>query len=169
MKVGHEEGRAKRGWTASKSEESKARVTHAPEEGNGMGNKLESTQAPLGTCVTENETRKEGLGGQAIVCKHETGKGSGIGEKAKGIPTTSGKEGKGEHRAQNEATEVMQWETGTLHGEGNTFEFQMALTTEGIQNIKAQKVKEHGPNPMVLCYTENMGWVAEHLGPKSGH
>jgi len=63
----------------------------------------------------------------------------------------------------------MQWETGTFHGEGNAFEFQMAPTTEGIQNIKAQKVKEHGPGPMALCYKENMGWVAKHLGPKSGH
>jgi len=82
-KVGYEEGRANQGWVASKSEGSKARVTHAPGEGNGVGNESESTQAPLGTCVTKNETRKEGLGGQAIGCEHETGKGSGIGEKAK--------------------------------------------------------------------------------------
>ena len=40
---------------------------------------------------------------------------------------------------------------------------------EGIQNIKAQKVKKHGSSPMAFCYKENMGWVAEHLGPKSGH
>lgn len=53
--------------------------------------------------------------------------------------------------------------------EGNSFEFQMALTMEGIQNIKAHKVNERGSGPMALCYKENMGWVAEHLGPKSGH
>ena len=40
---------------------------------------------------------------------------------------------------------------------------------EGIQNIKSQKVKVHGSSPMALCYKENMGWVAKHLGPKSGH
>ena len=45
----------------------------------------------------------------------------------------------------------------------------MAPTMEGIQNIKSQKVKVHGSSPMALCYKENMGWVAEHLGPKSGH
>ena len=133
------------------------KVTHTPEEGSGVGNESESTQAPLGTCVIENETRKEGLRGQAIWCEHETGKGSCIGEKAKGITTTSGKEGKGEHRAQNEATKVMQWETRTLHREGNAFEFQMAPTMEGIQNIKAQKVKEHGSSPMALCFKEDMG------------
>ena len=133
------------------------KVTHTPEEGSGVGNESESTQAPLGTCVIENETRKEGLRGQAIWCEHETGKGSCIGEKAKGITTTSSKEGKGGHGAQNEATEVMQWETGTFHGEGNAFEFQMAPTMEGIQNIKAQKVKEHGSSPMALCFKEDMG------------
>ena len=45
----------------------------------------------------------------------------------------------------------------------------MAPTMEGIQNIKSQKVKVHGSSPMALCYKENMGWVAKHLGPKSGH
>ena len=54
-------------------------------------------------------------------------------------------------------------------GGGNSFEFQMAPTMEGIQNIKAHKVKERGSGPMALCYKENMGWVAEYLGPKSGH
>ncbi|KAK7837548.1 hypothetical protein CFP56_021109 [Quercus suber] len=168
-KVGHEEGRANRGWAASKPEGSKTRVTHAPKEGSGVGTEPESTQAPLGTCVIENETRKEGLRGQVTECEHETGKGSCIGEKAKGITTTSGKEGKRGLGTQNEAIEVMQWETGTLHGEANVFEFQMAPTKEGIQNIKAQKVKEHGSGPMALCYKDNIGWVAEHLGPKSGH
>nr|POE94116.1 hypothetical protein CFP56_47520 [Quercus suber] len=168
-KVGHEEGRANRGWAASKPEGSKKRVTHAPKERSGVGTELESMQAPMGTCVTENETRKEGLRGQATGGEHETGKGSCIREKAKGITTTSGKEGKRGLGTQNEATEVMQWETGTLHGEANVFEFQIAPTKEGIQNIKAQKVKEHGSSPMALCYKDNIGWVAEHLGPKSGH
>ena len=68
---------------ASTSEGSKTKVTHTPEEGSGVGNELESTQAPRGTCVIENETRKEGLRGQATGCEHETGKGSCIGKKAK--------------------------------------------------------------------------------------
>ena len=80
---------------ASTSEGSKTKVTHTPEEWTGVGIESESTQAPLGTCVIENETRKEGLKGQATRCEHETGKGSCIGKKAKGITTTSSKEGKG--------------------------------------------------------------------------
>ena len=112
-----------------------------PEEGSGVGNELESTQAPLGTCVIENETRKEGLRGQATGCEHETGKGSCIGKKAKGITTTSSKEGKGRHGVQNEATEVMQWETGTLHKEGNTLNFRWCQPWKGFRILKPRRLR----------------------------
>ena len=37
-KVGYKEGKANRGWSARKSEGGKARLTHALEEGSGVGN-----------------------------------------------------------------------------------------------------------------------------------
>lgn len=58
--------------------------------------------------------------------------------------------------------EVMQWETRTVHGEDNLFEFWMVPTMEGIKEIETQKDKEHGSGLMALCYKENVGWVAEH-------
>ena len=64
--------------------------------------------------------------------------------------------------------DMMQWETGTLHGEDNLFEFRVASTNEGSNGFVAQQDMECGLGPMALCYKEDTGWIAEHLGPTNG-
>ena len=59
--------------------------------------------------------------------------------------------------------------TGTCHGLENQFEFTMAPNGEGKANAGEGGCEGYGPGPMALCFDEQMGWVAEPLGPKSGH
>lgn len=49
----------------------------------------------------------------------------------------------------------MQWETGTVQGEDNFFEFRVAPTNGGINGIETRQEMECGPGPMALCYKEN--------------
>ena len=63
----------------------------------------------------------------------------------------------------------MQWEKGTAQEEDKLFDFKVAPTDEAINGLEGQVEVERGLGPMALCYKENMGWIAEQLGPASGH
>ena len=100
---------------------------------------------------------------------HENGKSSSLGVLSKGILPFSAKEKLEGVGAQKRAEDGMQWEIGTCHGDENRFEFRMTLNYEGKKEVCEAGSVGCGPHPMALCYNEQMGWVAEHLSPKSEH
>lgn len=138
LKARQEDGRPDREWSKKKTEGSQARAKHPTEERSGARKTPESTLPPLGTGITENETNNIAQGCQEPVSDHEKGKGEYLGEKTDGILPISCKEDCEGSGARKAPTDVMQWETRTLHGEDNLFEFRVAPTNEGSNGIKAQ-------------------------------
>ena len=88
---------------------------------------------------------------------------------SKGILPFLGKEKSEGVGAQRTLEDGMQWEIRSCHREENQFEYRMAPTFEGNKEVSEAGSMGCGPSPMALCYNEQMGWVVEHLGPKSEH
>ena len=63
----------------------------------------------------------------------------------------------------------MQWEKGTEPVTETLFDFRVAPKLDDSREAMglASVVKDKGP--MAMSYDVNMGWVAETLGPRSGH
>ena len=161
MKARQEEGRPSKGWSENKVEESRVRVKHTMKETSGAGKALESTQPPLGTGAMENETNIVDQSCQEPVKDHKKRKGVCLGEMTNGILPISCKEVYKGSETQKAPMDVMQWETRTFQREDNLFEFRVAPTNEGINGIEAQIGMECGLGPMMLCYKEYTGWIAE--------
>lgn len=49
------------------------------------------------------------------------------------------------------------------------FEFRVASPNKGSNGFVAQQDMKLELGPMALCYKEDTGWIAEHLGPTNGH
>lgn len=168
IKDRQEDGRFDWGWSENKAKGSQAREKYATEAKIATRKVPESTHPSAGTGVTGNGTNNEDQSCQVPVSDHEKGKGNGLGEKTNGILPNSCKEDFEGSEARKASIDGVQCETGTSQGEDNLFEFRVTPTNEGIIGIEARQEMECGPGPMALCYKENAGWVAEHLGPTSG-
>lgn len=100
---------------------------------------------------------------------HEKGKETSLGKHSEGQIANLEEENRERLGAQIQKVEVMKWEKGTEPGVEKSFEFRMAPKTEGNRVVVGLGSVEKELGPMAMCFDEDMGWVAETLGPKSGH
>ena len=63
----------------------------------------------------------------------------------------------------------MQWEKGIKPVAEKPFEFCVAPKVEGSRDVVGQVSVDKENGPMAISFDVNLGWVAETLGPQSGH
>ena len=61
------------------------------------------------------------------------------------------------------------WEKGAQQREEPHFNFCLAPRLEGPKGEESPFKNEEVKGPMAMCFNEELGWVAESLGLKSGH
>ena len=117
----------------------------------------------------ENETTASEASGQDLGAYHEEGMVNNRSEKAKASPSILGCEKLEALLEQKRAEEGMQWENATQQERESRFNFILAPTTfEGI-TTKGLDLDKTELGPMTMTYELGVGWVAEKLGPRSGH
>ena len=63
----------------------------------------------------------------------------------------------------------MMWETMTARPESPSFVFNVGQPTGEHQDVEKPDKVEVAQGPMAMCYKEDVGWIAECLGPMSRH
>ena len=100
---------------------------------------------------------------------HTKGKEVSLGKLPEKFAPKLGMENMENSEIQKEGAESMQWEAEQKLLEEPKFKFQMG-PSEHKESGKDDKGKECKLNgPMAMSFTNDLGWVTEILGPKSGH
>ena len=129
----------------------------------------ESSLPQQGDSGRGEETTVEGLKSQKQRSDHEKGKATSFREHPQEIHANLVKEDKEGLWAQSQTKEEMRWEKETHPEVEVPFNFRVApKATDGEVEVGLVSVdKETGP--MAMSFDVELGWVAEELGPKSGH
>ena len=132
--------------------------------------KVSESQLPYqGDSDREEEITEGGLESRKQRGDHERGKEINLGEHSQGISANLVKENRVGLWAKNQAMEGMHWEKETKNEIEAPFEFRVAPKDKGgdaeVGLVSVDKVK----GPMAMSLDDQLGWVAEELGPKSGH
>ena len=169
VKVGHEDRWQTRGGPAKEWESRRALSQHAPEMSLVNVQSPESTLPHLGgkergadQSVGDRESQKQrkdhGKGKEAIASELSQGTISSlVKENEKGSGTQSPKD------------DQMTWEKKTHLEDESPFKFRVAPNTGGNEDVVGQEGMELKSGPMAMRIDSELGWVAEELGPKSGH
>nr|POE68486.1 hypothetical protein CFP56_74381 [Quercus suber] len=100
---------------------------------------------------------------------HELGKVNGKSEKVEEKKASLGDDCLRIPSTQSDAKMAMQWEkTGTDKTEP-LFKFKLAPNKSSTQSRLEEEISRHEMGPMAMCFDENVGWVAEKMGPISKH
>lgn len=130
---------------------------------------LESTATITKHWVNKNETKTGVQECQKQMGDHENGMDSSRGGLSKGIFPFSGKDTLETGGAKKKSEEGMHEVAETCQGIEKHFKFRMAPNGKGKVEAGEAGSVGYGLSPMALCFDEQMGWVVEPLGPKSGH
>ena len=119
--------------------------------------------------VRGDETTEGGKEGNKLKGDHEKGKETSLSEQPTEVITNLDEENIEGLGDQKLTREVMQWEKGTEPVTETLFDFRVAPKLDDNREAMGltSVVKDKGP--MAMSYDVNMGWVAETLGPRSGH
>ena len=119
---------------------------------------------------TLGELTKKSDGGE-LTAKiiHENGKVRNLGEKPSEMLAQMGKKNweRGIDMGRNGGS--MQKEIGTQHNVIPKFEFKSALQASTSDCQVGLSFGENMKGPVAMMYEVDVGWVAENLGPNSGH
>ena len=130
---------------------------------------MDSALPSVKASVRGDETTKGGKEGNKPKGDHEKGKETSLGEQPTEVITNLDEENTEGLCDQKLTREVMQWERGTEPVTETPFDFHVAPKFDDSREVMGlvSGVKDTGP--MAMSYDVNMGWVAETLGPRSGH
>lgn len=100
---------------------------------------------------------------------HTKGKETSLGKLPEKFVPSLGMENTEKRDIQKEGGESTQWEAEQKLLEEPKFKFQMGPSKheELGEEVKGKECKPNGP--MAMSFTNELGWVTENLGPKSGH
>lgn len=139
------------------------------ESGKSTGVNLEPTLPSQKSRDKGKETKLAGKELQEVETFHDIGKAFCVDKQQESILPILGKEGQKVTTHRKESGEEMQWEMVIAQREDPTFVFNERPESIGGQ-YEANIVK---PNKalglMAMTYSNELGWIAEALGPTSGH
>ena len=146
-----------------------AREKYAPPASEGLSADEVSTLQNIGERYTENERNGADSNYQTPGNHHERRMDRSIEENTGSIFPLPGKETLNEPITKKNKRVEMPWEIMTQHKSEDQFVFQMVPSLEGPDSEGSPIREEAAMGPLAMCYDEKLGWVAETLGPKSGH
>ena len=118
----------------------------------------------LGEFVQSSDSQRElGKG------LHDLGKVNGRLEKAEEKEATLGDDSLGFPSAQPDIKMAMQWEKAEADKTEAPFKFKLAPNETPTQPGLEETILGEELGPMAMSYDENVGWVAEKIGPKYKH
>nr|POE82482.1 hypothetical protein CFP56_75374 [Quercus suber] len=169
IKFGAEDRWHVRGGPAKGMLGGRGRSGHTP------GMSLENEKIPEPTLPHQGdsdrgeETTEEGQESRKQRKDHEKGKETSLSELSQGINANLVKEKREGLWAQNQVVEGMHGEKETHPVVEVPFEFHVAPNANGsgVEVGPVSVDKEIGP--MAMSFDVDLGWVAEEIGPKSGH
>ena len=100
---------------------------------------------------------------------HNLGKVNGRLEKAEEKEASFGDDSLGIPSAQPDIKMAMQWEKADADKIEASFKFKLAPNKTPIQPDLEKTIPGDELGPMAMSFEENVGWVAEKMGPKSKH
>ena len=100
---------------------------------------------------------------------HNLGKVNGRLEKAEEKEASFGDDSLGIPSAQPDIKMAMQWEKADADKIEASFKFKLAPNKTPIQPGLEKTIPGDELGPMAMSFDENVGWVAEKMGPKSKH
>nr|POF03670.1 hypothetical protein CFP56_34427 [Quercus suber] len=148
---------------------SSEKPSHAPLAAMGVEGVEGSTLIGLVKRNKEDETKGHNSGSQALGCNHENGMDSGLGLNKGSIFPFQGKESLTKPTTQKEDGDVSMREKGNQQKEEPHFNFLLASNVNDSKREESPVQNKEAKGPMAMCFNEELGWVAETLGPKSGH
>ena len=142
---------------------------HAPGRSLGQGKPLNSALPSVKESVRGDVSTEEGEEGNKQKGDHEKGKETSRGEQPTEVITNLDEENTEGLCDQKLTKEVMQGERGTEPVNEIPFDFHVAPNFDDSRETMGLESGVKDTGPMAMSYDVNMGWVAETLGPRSGH
>lgn len=133
------------------------------------GKATELTLSHLGASGRDDETNKGAQECRTQRGDHEKGKETSLGEHSHGISANLEEENMERLWAKKQTVEVMQWEKRTQPEAEIPFEFKVAPNVKGVRDEEGPISVDKENGPMAMNFDDELGWVAEKLGPRSGH
>nr|POE57175.1 uncharacterized protein CFP56_01831 [Quercus suber] len=146
-----------------------AKPSHAPLAARGVEGVEGSTLIGLVKRNKEDETKGLVSGSQAPGGNHENGMDSGLGLNKGSIFPCQGKESLTKPTTQKEVGDVSMREKVNQQKEEPHFNFLLAPNVNDSKREESPAQNKETKGPMAMCFNDELGWVAETLGPKSGH
>ena len=147
----------------------KDKTLHAPGRSLGQG-KISNPALPrMEASDSGDETTEGGQESRKQKGDHEKGKETSLGEQPTGVIANLDEENTEGLWAQKQMREVMQWEKGTELVIEKPFDFRVAPKVDGSREVVGLASVDKDKGPMAMSYDVSLGYVAEPLGPQSGH
>lgn len=140
-----------------------------PEGRASTGENLESTALPRDSSAKGIKTNLAGEKKGMAKTLHEFGNGFREDKKSESIIPSRGKDSLEDTTTQKVLSEEMHWESAGVQSQIPHFVFDGSPEACGVL-YEADNVRPRtNEGPMALSYSNEVGWTAEVLGPKSGH